>query len=128
MNVSALEAGHPTVPLGPILAGAEPYEVMTCPSLSFILQHSKPEKRVLFDLGIQRDVEVYPPAVLDLIKEMGDDIPGIRALPSQAVDESLIKDGTSPPDQIEDHQPPALGRTSPPHQSPARPHSRLGPV
>lgn len=100
MNVSALEAGHLTLPLDFILAGAGPYEVITCPSLSFILQHSRLDKRIVFDLGIRRDVGAYPPAVLDLIKERDDDKPGIRILPGQTVDESLIKGGTSP-DQID---------------------------
>ena len=100
MNVSALEAGHLTLPLDSILAGAGPYEVITCPSLSFILQHSTLNKRIVFDLGIRRDVGAYPPAVLDSIKERDDDKPGIRAWPGQAVDESLIKGGASP-DQID---------------------------
>ena len=100
MNVSALESGHLAVPLDFILAGAGPHEVMTCPSLSFILQHSMLGKRIVFDLGIRRDVGAFPPAVLNLIKERNDGKPGIRALPGQTVDESLIKGGTSP-DQID---------------------------
>ncbi|KAF8557811.1 Metallo-hydrolase/oxidoreductase [Imleria badia] len=100
MNVSALEAGHLVLPLDLVLAGAGPYEAMTCPSLSFILQHSKLGKRVVFDLGIRRDVGAYPPAVLESIKDRDDDRPGMRALPGQTVDASLIKGGTSP-DQID---------------------------
>lgn len=41
MYVSALEAGHLSVPLDLILAGEEPDEPMVCPSLPFFLRHSK---------------------------------------------------------------------------------------
>ncbi|KAG2136397.1 beta-lactamase-like protein [Suillus clintonianus] len=86
MDVSALEAGHLSVPLDLILAGDQPDEPMNCPSLAFFLRHSKSNKRVVFDLGIHRDIKEFAPAATE------------RFLPvvKQTVAESLEAGGVPP--------------------------------
>ncbi|KAG1793261.1 beta-lactamase-like protein [Suillus plorans] len=86
MYVSALEGGHMNVPLDLILAGDQPDEPIVCPSLAFFLRHSKSNKRVVFDLGIRRDIKEFAPAATE------------RFLPTvnQTVAESLEAGGVQP--------------------------------
>ncbi|KAG1804612.1 hypothetical protein EV424DRAFT_1474425 [Suillus variegatus] len=57
-----------------------------CPSLAFCLRHSKSNKRVVFDLGIRRDIKEFAPAATE------------RFLPTvkQTVAESLEAGGVQP--------------------------------
>jgi glyoxylase-like metal-dependent hydrolase (beta-lactamase superfamily II) len=84
-DVSALEAGIMTFPLYAILEGAQ--GAVTVPSLAFLVRHTTSGKSIVFDLGIRRDWEQYPPLVTELIKErLALDIP-------QTAVESLEKGG-----------------------------------
>lgn len=60
MHISALQAGIIKLPLDLIIQG-EPRTYQLCPSLSFYLKHSHSERHFIFDLGIRRDWESYPP-------------------------------------------------------------------
>ncbi|KAH7929093.1 Metallo-hydrolase/oxidoreductase [Leucogyrophana mollusca] len=93
LDVSALEAGHLRVTLDTILADALPSDVQIFPSLAFSLRHSKSGSQVVFDLGIRRDIEGYPPAVHDRIDRFQFE-PSVK----QSVSESLDKGGISPED------------------------------
>ncbi|KAI1347839.1 hypothetical protein F5Y01DRAFT_307252 [Xylaria sp. FL0043] len=66
VTVSALNAGHITIPEYLFVAGADPEVRTTVPSLSFLIQHpSTPASRngnitnLVFDLGVKRDLEGY---------------------------------------------------------------------
>ncbi|KAI8625577.1 hypothetical protein F5Y19DRAFT_467024 [Xylariaceae sp. FL1651] len=66
MSVSALDAGHLTLPDSLFVSGADPESRTTVPSLSFLIQHpSSPVSRssnvtnLLFDLGVKRDLKGY---------------------------------------------------------------------
>ncbi|KAI0369400.1 Metallo-hydrolase/oxidoreductase [Pilatotrama ljubarskyi] len=91
MEVSALEAGLLELRLRLFVAGAGPTESAMCPSLSFCLRHSVSGERLLFDLGIRRNLETHPPAVQQLNA-------GRRVVVQQTVDESLRKGGVDPAD------------------------------
>ncbi|KAG1877304.1 hypothetical protein F4604DRAFT_670387 [Suillus subluteus] len=86
MYVSALEAGHLSVPWDLIVAGDRPDEPMVCPSLAFLLRHSKSNKRVVFDLGIHRDIKEFAPAATEQF------LPDV----TQTVAESLESGGVVP--------------------------------
>jgi glyoxylase-like metal-dependent hydrolase (beta-lactamase superfamily II) len=90
MDVSALEAGHLSVPWALIAAGDQPDDPMVCPSLSFFLRHSKNNKRVVFDLGIQRNIKDFAPAATERF------LPDVK----QTVIDSL-KAGDVPPSSID---------------------------
>ncbi|KAI0858286.1 hypothetical protein F4860DRAFT_320081 [Xylaria cubensis] len=67
VTVSALDAGHLTLPDYLFVAGADPETRTTVPSLSFLIQHpSSPPSRsgnvtnIVFDLGVKRDLSGYP--------------------------------------------------------------------
>ncbi|KAK4451033.1 beta-lactamase-like protein [Podospora aff. communis PSN243] len=70
VKLSALDAGHLTLPERLFITDADPTLTSTVPSLSFLIQHpSSPANRpsathtnILFDLGIKRDLNSYPPA------------------------------------------------------------------
>ncbi|KAI1420046.1 hypothetical protein F5Y12DRAFT_164263 [Xylaria sp. FL1777] len=66
VNISALEAGHITLPEYLFVTGADPEVRTTVPSLSFLIQHpSAPASRsgnvtnIVFDLGVKRDLSGY---------------------------------------------------------------------
>ncbi len=70
VSVHALRSGHLTLPekffVTPL---SNPDARRTVPSLSFLIQHQNPANatkstsRILFDLGLRRDVNLYPPAI-----------------------------------------------------------------
>ncbi|KAH7909072.1 beta-lactamase-like protein [Hygrophoropsis aurantiaca] len=94
IDVSALEAGHLRVPLDFIVAGSAPTDFMKCPSLAFSLSHSKNHTRLVFDLGVRRDLEAYPPSVQSFLNKT------ILVDVKQDVAESLVKGGL-PPEQVD---------------------------
>ncbi|KAK7469186.1 hypothetical protein VKT23_003677 [Stygiomarasmius scandens] len=95
-HVSALESGFIDLPLHLFLSNADPSlrEKLTAPSLSFLIRHSKHSKTFLFDLGIRKYWQSYPPGVLQRINTVYHN--GIR-VPNDVCD-SLAKGGLSPTD------------------------------
>ncbi|KAF9077627.1 beta-lactamase-like protein [Rhodocollybia butyracea] len=89
--VSALEAGHLNFPMEMFIDNAVPGYAALVPSLSFLLRHSKTDKKFIFDLGVRKDFENYPPAVQKLGEVFSPAVP-------QDVAESVIKGGLSPSD------------------------------
>ncbi|KAG2144504.1 beta-lactamase-like protein [Suillus clintonianus] len=86
MDVSALEAGHLNIRLDLIAAGDQPNEPIVCPSLAFFLRHSKSDKRVVFDLGIHKNIKEFAPAATEQF------LPDVK----QTVAESLESGGVPP--------------------------------
>ncbi|KAI0775596.1 Metallo-hydrolase/oxidoreductase [Trametes elegans] len=91
MEVSALESGVIELRLRLFVAGSGPTESTMCPSLSFHLRHSGSGERVVFDLGIRRNLETHPPHVQELNA-------GRVVLVQHTADESLRKGGVDPAD------------------------------
>ena len=90
IDVSALEAGIINLSIDRFLADTEP-EIVSCPSLAFLLRHSKTGFQIVFDLGTRRDFEGYPPATQKRIQSLGF-LPTVK----QDVAESLEKGGVAP--------------------------------
>lgn len=65
VTVSALDGGHLTLPEHLFVTDADPNRRVTVPSLSFLIQHpsrgSETPTRLLFDLGMKRNQEQFPP-------------------------------------------------------------------
>lgn len=66
VTVSALEAGHLTLPERLFVAEADPEKASTVPSLSFLIQHPGTSSdaratNLVFDLGLKRDLTGYTP-------------------------------------------------------------------
>ncbi|KAK4160584.1 putative 3-hydroxyisobutyrate dehydrogenase protein [Cladorrhinum sp. PSN259] len=61
VTVSALDAGHLTLPESLFVTDANPNKRSTVPSLSFLIQHPT-HRNIIFDLGIKRNLEKYTPA------------------------------------------------------------------
>ncbi|KDQ62401.1 hypothetical protein JAAARDRAFT_30309 [Jaapia argillacea MUCL 33604] len=89
--VSALEAGHLDIPCHLVITDVPKDEVNPAPIIAFILHHSKTNANFLVDLGIRRDLESYPPAVREHIR----DAP-VPVRISQDVVQSLEKGGLLP--------------------------------
>ena len=70
VTVSALDAGHLTLPERLFITDADPEKRNTVPSLSFLIQHPSPSPsregsqttNLVFDLGIKRDLDRYTPS------------------------------------------------------------------
>ncbi|KAL6308686.1 Cerato-platanin-domain-containing protein [Sparassis latifolia] len=69
-DVSALEAGHVEIPLPWILDTASAEDTSVLPALSFLFTHSVTGATLLFDLGVRRDWERLPPAIVHRIRTM----------------------------------------------------------
>lgn len=69
-DVSVLEAGVIDLLDEMFITNAEPGKVTRAPSLSFLLTHSLNGKKVVFDLGIRKDWENYPPVIVKWINEV----------------------------------------------------------
>ncbi|KAH9944688.1 Metallo-hydrolase/oxidoreductase [Amylocystis lapponica] len=91
-DVSALEGGHITLPLSYYIESASDAEVISTPSLAFILHHSTTKAPFLFDLGIRRDWEELPPILISVFKQMPTDVLRVP----QDVVQSLAKGGYEP--------------------------------
>src|SRR5882757_3774750 len=91
-DVSALEAGLIELPDEMFITNATPGKVTTAPSLSFLLNHSTHDQKFVFDLGIRKDTENYPPPVVEWIKSV------YHVHVQQDVVESLQNGGTSASD------------------------------
>ena len=91
-DVSALEGGLVELPEELFITNATPGKVITTPSLSFLLRHSTNDQKFVFDLGIRKDWENYPPSIVEVIKST------YHAHVDQDVAESLQNGGTSTSD------------------------------
>ncbi|KAL2205530.1 hypothetical protein CC79DRAFT_1276684 [Sarocladium strictum] len=65
VTVSALDAGHLTLPEKLFVTDADPKKRATVPSLSFLIRHSTSDgsgktTNLVFDLGLKRDLTGYP--------------------------------------------------------------------
>ena len=64
VSVHALSTGHITIPERFFVVPADPVAKRTVPSLSFLVQHKDAEAgkltRIVFDLGMRRDLALYP--------------------------------------------------------------------
>ncbi|KAF9454722.1 Metallo-hydrolase/oxidoreductase [Macrolepiota fuliginosa MF-IS2] len=91
-TVSALETGHIFFDHTTLIDNATSKELQRTPSLSFLLRHTTNSKKFLFDLGIRKDWENYPPAIVKGIKEVDHvEVP-------QDIFDALAKGGVSPLD------------------------------
>jgi glyoxylase-like metal-dependent hydrolase (beta-lactamase superfamily II) len=65
VTVSALEGGHLTLPERLFVTDADPEKRATVPSLCFLIEHPSRDgktTKMVFDLGLKRDLTKYPPA------------------------------------------------------------------
>ncbi|KAG6828189.1 hypothetical protein H0H92_008848 [Tricholoma furcatifolium] len=90
-NVSALEGGFLDLNFAHFTTSITSPETMVAPSLAFLLRHSSKNDNFLFDLGIRRNWDTYPPQTLKAVVNFGINVP-------QDVVESLAKGGLSPSD------------------------------
>ncbi|KAF8432890.1 Metallo-hydrolase/oxidoreductase [Kalaharituber pfeilii] len=92
-DVSVLDAGLLHLPDHIFVTGGSAARANICPSMSFLMRHSKKKNiKALFDLGIRRDIQAYPPAVQQYIQSTSKvDVP-------QDVIESLRQGGIQPRD------------------------------
>lgn len=75
VSVHALSTGHITIPERFFVAPADPHAKRTVPSLSFLVQHKHADSgkvtRIVFDLGMRRDLNLYPTALRDHLASRG---------------------------------------------------------
>ncbi|KAK7050823.1 hypothetical protein VNI00_004934 [Paramarasmius palmivorus] len=88
-TISALQAGIIEFKLDMLLDNAQPGSKLDAPSLSFLVQHSTNDKKMLVDLGLRQDYENYTPIDALTCKNWNVRVP-------QDVVDSLHKGGSEP--------------------------------
>ncbi|KAK8035136.1 hypothetical protein PG993_010131 [Apiospora rasikravindrae] len=63
VRLSALRAGHLTLPEHLFVTGGDPERRNTVPSLAFLIHHEPSKTNLVFDLGVKRDLSGYAPAL-----------------------------------------------------------------
>jgi glyoxylase-like metal-dependent hydrolase (beta-lactamase superfamily II) len=63
LKLTLLPSGIIHLPLYMFVQDAPKDEVQPCPSMSWLIEHSKSNKKIIFDLGLPRDFKAYTPAV-----------------------------------------------------------------
>ncbi|KAK8065767.1 hypothetical protein PG997_012514 [Apiospora hydei] len=63
VSLSALRAGHLTLPEHLFVTDADPERRNTVPSLAFLIRHAPSKTNLVFDLGVKRDLSGYAPAM-----------------------------------------------------------------
>ena len=89
-DVSALEAGQIHLLDETFITGAIPGKVTIAPSLSFLVRHTTKNKTLVFDLGIRKDWQNYPPSIMHRVNNRVDVV--------QDVLDSLTHGSISPED------------------------------
>ncbi|PPQ68323.1 hypothetical protein CVT24_004805 [Panaeolus cyanescens] len=67
-TVSALEAGEIDLSDNMFITNAQDGNITRAPSLSFLIQHPPSNSKIIFDLGIRKDIHNYPPKIQEWIK------------------------------------------------------------
>ncbi|KAK7693468.1 hypothetical protein QCA50_003036 [Cerrena zonata] len=94
VEVSTLLGGLFRLPMEIFVADSNPEDIVpNSPAFGFFLRHSVTKDQIIFDLGIRKDLESYPPATQRRI----DKLFSPTRVP-QSVDEILSKGGVKPED------------------------------
>src|ERR1700761_1121675 len=70
-----LDAGESDLPSRLFIDPCDPQEVRRCPSMSWLVVHRPTGKKLVFDLGIRKDPEGWPPVVFDRMKTITVNVP-----------------------------------------------------
>ncbi|KAJ6584946.1 hypothetical protein B0H19DRAFT_403471 [Mycena capillaripes] len=71
----------------PVLAG---HEALRCPIFAFLVEHVPTGRRIMFDLGLRKDIENAAPSIVELFKsDMGASMPVDRDITEQLVDNGV---------------------------------------
>ncbi|KAF9894346.1 hypothetical protein FE257_007849 [Aspergillus nanangensis] len=69
VQLRLLSGGYLYLPMQFFVQGANPNEVRKVPSMSWLIEHESGQ-RVIFDLGIRKDIDAYPPAVYHRVQHI----------------------------------------------------------
>jgi glyoxylase-like metal-dependent hydrolase (beta-lactamase superfamily II) len=70
IRVQILSGGFLHLPMKYFVAGSDPNDVRRVPSMSWLLEHEPTGQKVIFDLGIRKDIEKYTPAVFERLQNV----------------------------------------------------------
>ncbi|KAJ5624892.1 hypothetical protein N7510_001201 [Penicillium lagena] len=75
VNVSVIDNSRMRLPCSHLLTPLIPqHEMLNLPSFSFLIEHPTTKRKVLFDLGLRKDLSALPPAVQTFLSESGWDL------------------------------------------------------
>ena len=95
ISLTLLSGGFLHLPAKLFVDGAAEDETLVCPSMSWLLTHKPSNKRLIFDLGLRRDLENYPPAVYQRLQSV------VSAVVDEDVFASLDAAGVDPASEDE---------------------------
>ncbi|KAK7935017.1 hypothetical protein PG985_000512 [Apiospora marii] len=99
VTLSALTAGHLTLPEHLFVTDADPARRTTVPSLAFLVRHAPSRTNLVFDLGVKRDLAGYAPAMSSHIAARQPAGAGVDAEDDAAA--SLRKGGLDPAKDVD---------------------------
>lgn len=85
-----LSAGGLHLPTNLFVAGADAKSNPLCPSMSWLLHHGPSKRKILFDLGMRKDIQNHTPAVYRRLQTL------IKPVVEEDVFETLLKRGLNP--------------------------------
>lgn len=72
-----------------------PHQYLDLPSFSFLIDHPRSQRKILFDLGLRKEFSSHPPAVEKFLVESGWDLQVTKDIPE------ILEDGNLSPTDIE---------------------------
>lgn len=70
IRLQILSGGYLHLPMKYFVAGSDSNDVRRVPSMSWLLEHEPTGQKVIFDLGIRKDIENYTPAVVERLQSV----------------------------------------------------------
>ncbi|OCT51769.1 hypothetical protein CLCR_08918 [Cladophialophora carrionii] len=63
VSLRRLSGGYLRLPMHLFVEGSKDDEVRTVPCMSWLIEHGASNQKIIFDLGMRKDIQNYPPAV-----------------------------------------------------------------
>ncbi|EEP76996.1 predicted protein [Uncinocarpus reesii 1704] len=90
VQLSLLSGGYLHLPGNLFVEGASAEETLICPSMSWLITHAPTNSKIIFDLGLRRDIQNYPPGVYERLQSV------VPVVVKEDVSDSLEKAGVDP--------------------------------
>ncbi|KAJ5601453.1 hypothetical protein N7510_010987 [Penicillium lagena] len=68
VRLQRLEGGYLELPMHLFVKGASTENIRRVPSMCWLITHEPSQTKIVFDLGVRKDIENYPPAVHERLK------------------------------------------------------------
>ncbi|KMP04806.1 hypothetical protein CIRG_04487 [Coccidioides immitis RMSCC 2394] len=95
VSLSLLSGGYLHLPGNLFVEGASAEEILVCPSMSWLITHRPTNTKIIFDLGLRRDIQNYTPSVYERLKTV------VPVVVKEDAFDSLAKAGVDPATDVD---------------------------